>query len=104
MFLGPTEIILHKQTVALVDQGFGVVAVVANSDVDVFLRLGVVVLEEVEERDVGGHPRHCGLVFLLESFEGLDGFLDLFLLEIGHGLEDLDLGLDLGVGGGFEFF
>jgi hypothetical protein len=49
MLLCPTEVILHEETVAFINQGLGIVSIVADSNVDIFLGLEVIVLKEVEE-------------------------------------------------------
>ena len=52
MFFGPSEIILHEQTVAFIDQSTGIIAVVVDSDVYISFCIVVVSFQEVEETDV----------------------------------------------------
>lgn len=90
-FLCFSKIVLHEEAVSLIDQSSSIVAVVVQSDIHISLSLTVVVLEEIEEGDVGGNSTHGSFVLLLKTLQSLNGSFDFFLLEEGHGFEDFDL-------------
>jgi len=50
--LGAVVVLVHKKAVALVHEGFGVVAVVLDRQVGELFRIFEIVLKEVQERDV----------------------------------------------------
>ena len=52
MLLRPSKVIFHEQAVTLVDQSFSIVSIVVDGNINVFLSLKVIVLQEVKERDI----------------------------------------------------
>ena len=101
-FLRAIEILIHKQSVALVHQRLRVVSVMLYGQIGEMFRILEVVLQEVQERNVVRSHGHHDLVLLFEALEALDSLLDLLVLDEVDRLGDFHLGFDLGQVGRFE--
>jgi len=101
-FLGAIELLIHEKGVALVDEGFGVVAIVLDGEIGEMLSILEIVFQEVQERDIVRSHCHHYLVFLLEALEALDSFLDFLVFDKVDGFCDLHLRFDLGKVGSLQ--
>lgn len=74
-------LLLDEATIAFVHQSFRVLSVRLDRQLSLVLGLPIVLLQEIQERNVGCSPAPQLFVFHFEGLEHLDGSIEIFLLE-----------------------
>mmetsp|Transcript_52646 Transcript_52646/g.157002 ORF Transcript_52646/g.157002 Transcript_52646/m.157002 type:complete len:558 (+) Transcript_52646:218-1891(+) len=90
------KLVVHEHAVAFVHQGTGIVSVCLDCNVGVLLRVRMVCLEEVQEREVRRRTGHERRLLALKLLQHRDGLIELLPPQEVRRLRNLQLGSDPG--------
>jgi len=96
VLLGLLLLLPVEVAVALVDQCKCVLPVVPDGHVSLVLGLLLVLLEQLNERYVGGCPSTQTLVFQFEAFQDIDRVFEVLVFEVHESLAHLEFSFSFG--------